>query len=124
MNLKSPTIDYSYLEGMLKLAKGNPRFVSESVRRFLINAPKTIREIQAFKLDHNRDVLKTKAHKFISACSVVGAMRMINVCYKLSSKAKTEDEVVLRQWLSQLSDEFEMASESLNDYLSKIMADV
>lgn len=116
---KNP-IDFSFLDGMLKLAKGEPTFVTQSVQRFLVNAPKDIREIQHFKLDHDRDALKKKTHKFISTCSVVGAMRMINVCYKLTSKAKTEDEVVLREWLDQLSEEFEIASEHLNDYIAKV----
>jgi len=120
--VKSQSIDFSFLDGMLRLAKGNPKFVTDTVQRFLVNAPKGIREIQQFKLDHDRDVLKKKAHKFISTCSVVGAMRMINVCYKLSSKAKTEDEVVLREWLDQLNEEFDIASEYLNDYLAKILA--
>ncbi len=123
MESKNPSIDFTFLDGMLRLAKGNPRFVTESIQRFLVQAPKSIRELHRFKLDHNRDVLKQKAHKFISTCSVVGAMRMINVSYKLSSKAKIEEEAILRQWLDQLNDEFEMASEQLNDYLAKIMAE-
>lgn len=118
----SPSIDFAFLDGMLKLAGGNPRYVSENIHRFLINAPRSIRDIQQFKVDHNRDELKRKAHKFISTCSVVGAMRMINVCYKLSSKGKTEDEKVIREWLDQLNQEFEVASDNLNDYISKIMA--
>lgn len=118
---KNP-IDFSFLDGMLKLGKGDPRFVAQSVQKFLMNAPKDIREIQLFKINHDREVLKKKTHKFISTCSVVGAMRMIHVCYKLTSRAKIEEEVVLREWLDQLNDEFELASEHLNDYLAKILA--
>lgn len=122
MATNSPVIDLKFLENMLKLSKGNPKFVVDTIQKFLIAAPKGIREIQMFKVDHNRDDLKQKAHKFMSTCSVVGAMRMINVCYRLSSKAKTEDEKQLRIWLDQLNDEFEIASEHLNDYVSKVMS--
>lgn len=121
---KSPTIDFSYLDGMLRLSKGNPRFVTEHVQRFMVNCPRDLREIMRFKQDHDREALKRKTHKFISSCSVVGAMRMINVSYRISTKAKTEDEAQLREWLDELNAEFTAVSESLNEYLAKISATV
>lgn len=122
MQTKSPSIDFTFLEGMLRLAKGNPRFVNDHIQRFLVNCPKDLREIHRFKQDHDREALKRKTHKFISSCSVVGAMRMINISYRISTKAKTEDETLLREWLDELSNEFETVSEALNDYISKLVA--
>ena len=122
MTTESPSIDFSFLDQMLKIARGNPRFVVDSIRRFLDTGLKDILEIKSFSESHDRIFLKTKTHRMISTCSVVGAMRMIDISSDLSTQAETQEIPILEKWIEDLHDEFAVVKKALNEYLEKIMA--
>lgn len=124
MDEGTPSIDFTFLDSMLNLSKGEPRFVVQTVQRFLKNSDTSLKDIQEFRKSHDREALKQKTHKFISSCSVVGAMRVIELCKQLSKKSDDKDEATILSWLDTLQSEVESAKQILKTYLSKIKAPV
>lgn len=122
MDEQKPSIDFTFLDSMLRVSKGNPKFVTVSVGRFLKSVDQYNSEIQEFRQTEDREALKQKSHKFISSCSVVGAMHIIDICHLLSRKSDDQDKKAIEVWLDDLNTEIAKVTEILNDYLSKLTA--
>ena len=115
-------IDFNYLDNMLRLSKGNPRFVTEMVNRFIKTSTKDMADIRSFKNTMDRESLKQRSHKFISSCSVVGAMQMIEICHLLSKKSDGETNDMINARIDELDREYDYTLKSLQDYLNKLYA--
>jgi HPt (histidine-containing phosphotransfer) domain-containing protein len=116
-------MDFSFLDEMLRLSKGNPKYVASGIQRFLINGKRDLDELHFFKQDKNRRALLNKAHRFISTCSVVGAMRLIEMCKQLLKDSQDRSDAQISDWLEEMDKEFALVSELLTEYLAKISAD-
>ena len=114
------SLDFSYLEELLTLTKGQSQMVRDCVQRFIHNAEHEIGELKSFQQTHDRATLKAQAHHLISTCCVVGASRMIALCRSLSKQALTSEIASLYQDLNALDKDFHTVKELLTDYVKNL----
>ncbi len=120
MNKTQTSLDFSYLEELLILTKGQSQIIRDCVQRFIKNADHEISELKIFKQTNDRALLKSQSHHLISTCSVVGAIRMIELSRALSKQALSSELESLHQGLNELDKDFNIVKDLLTDYLKKL----
>ncbi|MBI2601470.1 MAG: Hpt domain-containing protein [Deltaproteobacteria bacterium] len=120
MSKQAISIDFSFLKQIEGLDTRRAEFLANHIERFLAAAPVEIDKLNELNEKGDREQLRFQSHKFVSTCSVVGAMRMIQLSSQVSKGALSEEKKQLTSWVGELRGEFKTVENLLGDYLTKL----
>lgn len=120
MSKQAISIDFSFLKQIEGLDGKRAEFLVGHIKRFIDLAPQEIAQLENLNEREDREQLRFLSHRFVSTCSVVGAMRMIELSGRVSKGALSEKKATLKEWVGELKEEFRSVETMLGDYLAKL----
>ncbi|MBT3352807.1 MAG: response regulator [Nitrospinaceae bacterium] len=113
---EEPSIAPKVIAELLKLeADGAHNVIDELTAIFLTDSPLRLESIKNAINEGNADELKHSAHALKGSCTVIGAMKMKEICFELEKLGSTSSLHNLSDTLSRLETEFLLVQRELTE---------